>query len=359
MLGLEAQRRLKNFFTAVADGERDLEAARCRLCSIPDFAPRSAFSRVDRDCSGTVSNLEICQFLRDNGIHHVSESEAYNLVVYFDGDGNARLSFDEWVQMNLPCEDNFLRDRSMARIGPSIMRHEGLPRDIELAMCDVIEKEIAMQRNLETLKMDLAGCLEYNSSSAFATVDVLRQGVLTTINVSDFMRSQGIVLSELELVAIIRRMDTDGNCAITLGEFAEFVRPLIGVKPAYASPSRTVTTRYSSPVRVRTSTMLLESPVALSRSLSVERRVPLVSSVLPYSRYWDLGLPEYKYRYLDYPYTRPLAYSRYPYVAPVSYVAPSPYRYSAYYSPYSLSPYSPYVPARSYYSTALGRYVAV
>ena len=77
MLGLEAQRRLKNFFAAVADGERDLEAARCRLCNIPDFAPRAAFSRVDRDCSATVSNGEICNFLRDNGIHHVSESEAY------------------------------------------------------------------------------------------------------------------------------------------------------------------------------------------------------------------------------------------------------------------------------------------
>jgi hypothetical protein len=71
MLGLEAQHRLKNFFVAVADGERDLEAARCRLCSIPDFAPRAAFSRVDRDCSGSVTNIEMTNFLRDNGIFHV------------------------------------------------------------------------------------------------------------------------------------------------------------------------------------------------------------------------------------------------------------------------------------------------
>jgi len=145
-------------------------------------------------------------------------------------------------------------------------------------------------------------------------------------------------MSELELVAIIRRMDTDGNCAITLGEFAEFVRPQVGVKPVSASPARTVSTRYTSPVRVRTTTSLLESPVALSRSLSVERRVPLVSTVVPYSRYWHLDYPVYKYRYLDYPYYR------YPYVSPYS------YRY-----PY----YSPYVPPRSYWSTALGRYVAV
>jgi Ca2+-binding EF-hand superfamily protein len=340
MLGLEAQRRLKNFFSAVADGERDLEAARCRLCNIPDFAPRACFSRVDRDCSGTVTNIEINNFLRDNGVHHVSDSEAYNLVAFFDGDGNTRLSFDEWVQMNLPCEDNYLRDRTMARHAPSLLRHESLPRDIELAMCDVIEKEIALQRNLEALKNDLAGCLEYSPSSAHATVDVYRSGVLTTVNVSDFMRSQGAYLSELELVAIIRRMDTDGNCAINLREFSDFMRPLGGVKPVYASPARTISTVYTSPVRVRTTASLLESPIRLARSYSVERRVPLMTTLspYPYSRL-DLVYPELKYRYLDYPY-----YNR------------AVYPYSRYMPAYAPSPYSPY---RSYWSTALGRYVAV
>ena len=346
MLGLEAQRRLKNFFSAVADGERDLEAARCRLCNIPDFAPQAAFSRIDRDCSRTVSNIEINNFLRDNGIHHVGDAEANNLVAFFDGDGNSKLSFDEWVQMNLPCEDNYLRDRTMGRFATSLMRHESLPRDIELAMCDVIEKEIALQRNLESLKADLAGCIEYSPSAAHATVDRIRDGVLTTLDVADFMRSQGAFISELELVAIIRRMDTDGNCAINLREFSDFMRPLGGVKPVYASPSRTVTTVYTSPVRVRTTASLLESPIRLSRSFSVERRLPSVSTVYPYpySRLVDLDYPSIKYRYqYDYPMYSPSYYNRslYPSVYD-RYVYPSAYAYRG-----------------SYYSSALGRYVAV
>lgn len=345
MLGLEAQRRLKNFFNAVADGERSLEAARSRLCNIPDFAPRAAFSRIDRNASGSVSNLEICQFLRDNGIFHVSELEAQNLVDFFDGDSSRSLSFDEWVQMMLPCEDNFLRDRTMARFAPALLRHEVLPRDIEMAMCDVIEKEIALQRSLESLKVDLAGCLEYSPSSAFATVDApLRRGVMTTISVGDFLRSQGVFASELDLVAIIRRMDTNGDCSITLGEFSEFMRPLAGVKPVYSSPARTVSTRYSSPVRVRTTASLLESPVRLNRSLTVERRPALVSTVSPYRyypRYYDLDYPVYRYSYLSYPYYR---YT-------------SPYYYSKYYPYYAPSYVSPY--ARSYWSSALGRYVYV
>lgn len=113
--------------------------------------------------------------------------------------------------------------------------------------------------------------------------------------------------------------------------------PLAGVKPVYASPARTVSTRYSSPVRVRTTASLLESPVRLARSFSVERRVPLVTTVspYPYRPFYDLDYPVWKYRYLDYPY------------------------YSRYVSPYSpVYPYRP-APYRSYWSTALGRYVAV
>ena len=55
MLGVESERRLKNLLVAVGDGERDLEAARQRLCNIRDMAPHSVFERVDRGNSGMIS----------------------------------------------------------------------------------------------------------------------------------------------------------------------------------------------------------------------------------------------------------------------------------------------------------------
>ena len=46
---------------------------------------------------------------------------------------------------------NVCQDRMARRVG----RFDGLPRDIELAMTTVLEKEIALQRTLEALKRDL------------------------------------------------------------------------------------------------------------------------------------------------------------------------------------------------------------
>ena len=96
-LGFESERRLKELLVAVGDGERNLEFARSRLCNISDFAPHSGFERIDRDCSGEITSREICNFLRDNGVYHVAESEAYTLVQFFDNNGNGRLSFQEFL----------------------------------------------------------------------------------------------------------------------------------------------------------------------------------------------------------------------------------------------------------------------
>ena len=80
MLGFDSERRLKNLFVTLGDGEKDLEAARQRLCNIPDFAPLSLFERIDRDSNGVLSSSELINFLRANQVFHVNDNEAYSLV---------------------------------------------------------------------------------------------------------------------------------------------------------------------------------------------------------------------------------------------------------------------------------------
>jgi hypothetical protein len=75
MLGFASEQRLKTLLVAVGDGERDIELARTRLCSIRDFALNAAFERLDRNLSFNVDGLEINNFLRDNGVYTVLDSE--------------------------------------------------------------------------------------------------------------------------------------------------------------------------------------------------------------------------------------------------------------------------------------------
>jgi len=188
MLGFESERRLKNLMVAVGDGERDLEAARTRLCAIPDFSLHAAFERVDRNASAAIQSFELTNFLRENHVFHVADGEALELVKFFDSDGNARLTYQEFIQLLLPCEDMVLRNITIDRPPRRCGRFDPLPRDIELCMTTVLEKEIDLQRRIETLKRELQVLFDYVHMAAFRSIDRFNSGRIDTVNLGAFLR---------------------------------------------------------------------------------------------------------------------------------------------------------------------------
>ena len=60
----------------------------------------------------------------------------------------------------------------------------------------------------------------------------MHEGAINTSNLDGFLRSQGHFASDLELLAMIRRMDADGDATITYEEFADFLRPISAIAPA-------------------------------------------------------------------------------------------------------------------------------
>lgn len=116
----------------------------------------------------------------------------------------------------MPCEDNVLRNTTIDRPSINVGKNEHLPRDIEHAIATVIEKEINFQRRIESLKRDLQIGLDYSPSATFKTIDRPESGVITSVNLGEFFKKLGHFTTESELLAIIRRIDTDGDAQLNL-----------------------------------------------------------------------------------------------------------------------------------------------
>lgn len=133
--------------------------------------------------------------------------------------GDKTLPYDEWIQIFLTCENFQLRQNTMVRYSPTLSRNEFLPQGVELAICNVIAKEIIYQRKVENLKHGLYPEEAFNLIAENNTE-------INSLNAANFLESEGYKASDLELMALIRRMDKDGDSVISKEEFIEFLTPL-------------------------------------------------------------------------------------------------------------------------------------
>ena len=135
--------------------------------------------------------------------------------------------------MLLPCTDNLLRNITLDRPSFRIGRFDSLPYDIERAICAILEQEVDLMRRLDVLKRELEVRYDYSSLAAYRSIDRYNDGRINTFNLGTFLRSVGHYAGEAELLAIVRRIDTDGDAQLSYSEFAEFIRS--GNPPSRAS----------------------------------------------------------------------------------------------------------------------------
>jgi hypothetical protein len=113
-------------------------------------------------------------------------------------------------------------------------------------------REINFHVRVEKLKRDLALRYDWTTTASFNTVDSLREYRLNHRNIQSFLRLNGFIATDGEVISIIRRIDSDGDNLITLDEWADSLRPAVPLPSPI--PSSTLSAshedkRASSPLR--------------------------------------------------------------------------------------------------------------
>jgi hypothetical protein len=123
----------------------------------------------------------------------------------------------------LPCEDNTLRHLALNRAPFRVSRWEKLPSDMEYQLNSLMFNEIRFLRKLQDLRQDLALSYDFTTYAAFRTVDRYNYGVIDGESLKTFYKINGKYLSDKESIAIVRRIDTDGDSKIGYSEFSDFI----------------------------------------------------------------------------------------------------------------------------------------
>lgn len=76
----------------------------------------------------------------------------------------------------------------------------------------------------ESLKRTLEQSYDFSVNIAFKAIDDWNYNYIDFTNLRRFLRNVGYLSSKQELIAIIRRIDTDGDSKLKIDEFSEAVR---------------------------------------------------------------------------------------------------------------------------------------
>ena len=79
-------------------------------------------------------------------------------------------------------------------------------------------------RRIEIARESLMRRYDFGVYASFRSVDKYNDGFINAYNLGSFLRSHYHYLPEKDILAIIRRIDTDGDARISYNEFSDFMR---------------------------------------------------------------------------------------------------------------------------------------
>jgi len=103
---------------------------------------------------------------------------------------------------------------------------QALPPSLERELCALLyEGELLSFRSCEERRLDLVRRHDFSTYACFRSIDELNEGEINIDNMRAFIKRAGHYPSEEEVVAIVRRLDTQGKSSVAYAEFSEAVKP--------------------------------------------------------------------------------------------------------------------------------------
>jgi len=226
MLPFKVRQQFKALLVDIGKQEKQLEVLRQILCEQYDFEPYSAFQRLDVDRKGFLTPLDIYYFLNDNDIN-ITESEASQYIRQYSAEGNDQLAYPEFLPSLLPLDNPDLRTLATQRKVYPVKPGEILPYEVEYALARIISKEIASYHHLEPYKQDLVAQPGFDYKDAFHSLDPHNNtGLIDFSSLRDFFKANAPSPPENDMIAILRRIDKDGDGKISYEELVEAIKPI-------------------------------------------------------------------------------------------------------------------------------------
>jgi len=271
MVGLTTEYKIATFLQTLSNGEKDIEISRQVLAERSAFEPYTAFKRITRLATTSLTVYQVIDFLRENDFIAL-EKDVRNVFRQYSTSVDGRLSYADFLEVVLPKTSPVLREIATQRPSYYVAEDEILPYEVELGLAKIFDKEVALARKAEILKEEIAARYDFGLRAAYEVVaEVNGLGRIDYDALYTFLQKNSISVIEKDVSALLRRIDTDRDGRVS---YSEFTQSLIPSDAYYRRIAETATPRTRSAGRVRVaSPTRISSPVRVASPSRVTSRL--------------------------------------------------------------------------------------
>lgn len=118
---------LKMLLDTISETEMVIDQHRYDLCHNPQFAPYTAFCRLDQQNREHIGAHDMQNYFKQNGLSGIDIGECGRVIRTFDKDQDGLLTYEDFCNMVLVCKSKHLRQEAQFRCNSRVGRFEQLP----------------------------------------------------------------------------------------------------------------------------------------------------------------------------------------------------------------------------------------
>ena len=204
----------------LAEKEKQVEITRQVLCQNLNFDAYQVFSYLDHESKNYINEINLMSFLnKKNGIH-CSMEEIEFIILLYDENFDARLSYSEFLNIVLSDNNYELRKKARERIG-SFNYDSTIPFNIEYSLVKLFQKILNLIRTTRKIIDELKSRNDFNVHDLFHYLK--GYGNITNESMKRFLEKNLIQFDDNDLRNIIKIMDINNDSKIDFSEFHQFL----------------------------------------------------------------------------------------------------------------------------------------
>lgn len=219
----DEEEKLIDAFREYVKLELELDEAKSRLASQPDFNLMDAYQMVDKFSKGWVTAPEIIEALADLGAYP-HKDDVYLFVRRYDRDGDGRILYSDFCDALTPWDESVasaMARRPAYHIQHGYCRTHFFMIETRNMFLSTLRTHFTVEEQAEMLRKRLSRRPNFNIHEAFQAIDRDSNGYLTRTEMRRILGDNGVYVSERDLCMLVGRFDRNNDGRISYAEFME------------------------------------------------------------------------------------------------------------------------------------------